>query len=210
MTCLAYLCRWKRVARARTASEGSDSPPVVAANAYTAAIATVLRAPPKDFRLVKQEWGEERVGMNSCVDMIVGKKGFEGIEGSGEVSNLLCGGRQVRKQAALTLRCMQALNMLNERRSKLELLKQAEEGCKAALKKETYYCEDPLGENPGNFGQQNSHGSHIKYSLRFGFFIEGSAEDVAASVLHSRTLSNSDLHSRDVSRCDNIEDDCSK
>lgn len=59
-------------------------------------------------------------------------------------------GRQVRKQAAVTLRCMQALvrvqarvrarrvrmsmegqavqNMLNERRSKLELLKEAEEG----------------------------------------------------------------------------------
>lgn len=57
-------------------------------------------------------------------------------------------GRQVRKQAAVTLRCMQALvrvqarvrarrvrmsmegqavqNMLNERRSKLELLKEAE------------------------------------------------------------------------------------
>lgn len=57
-------------------------------------------------------------------------------------------GRQVRKQAAVTLRCMQALvrvqarvrarrvrmsmegqavqNMLNERRTKLELLKQAE------------------------------------------------------------------------------------
>lgn len=54
------------------------------------------------------------------------------------------------------------------------------------------------------------------YSLCLGFFIEGSAEDqqlqavaenVAASVLHSRNPSNSDLHSTDVSCCDNIEDD---
>ncbi|KAL2338473.1 hypothetical protein Fmac_012919 [Flemingia macrophylla] len=51
--------------------------------------------------------------------------------------------------------------------------------------------------------------------LCFGFLIEGSAEDqqlqavaedVAASVLHSRTPSNSDLHSKDVSCLENIED----
>ena len=44
---------------------GSDSsPPVVAADAdaaFTAAVATVVRAPPKDFRLVKQEWAAIRI-----------------------------------------------------------------------------------------------------------------------------------------------------
>lgn len=50
----------------RAASEvGSDSsPPVVAADAdaaFTAAVATVVRAPPKDFRLVKQEWAAIRI-----------------------------------------------------------------------------------------------------------------------------------------------------
>jgi len=58
-------------------------------------------------------------------------------------------------------------------------------------------------------------GSHSIYSSCFCFFVEGSAEDqqlqavaenVAASVLHSRHPSNSDLDSRDVSCCDNIED----
>ncbi|CAJ1944738.1 unnamed protein product [Sphenostylis stenocarpa] len=95
---------------------------------------------------------------------------------------------------------------------------------KAALKKETYSCEDPFGENPGNFGEQSLESQlddslyqSFKQNLTFdhGRSAKGSAEDqqlqavaenVAASVLHSRTPSNSDLHSRDVSCCDNIED----
>jgi len=103
----------------KAASEGSDSPPVVAPDAYTAAVATVVRAPPKDFRLVKQEWAAIRIqtafraflvwifiliiemcgssmkwkrfGVDSCVVMIVGKKGFEGIERSGEDSSSCSG-----------------------------------------------------------------------------------------------------------------------
>ena len=53
------------------------------------------------------------------------------------------------------------------------------------------------------------------FSLCFGFFNEGSAEDqqlqavaedVAASVLHLRTPSNPVLHARDISCRENIED----
>lgn len=62
----------------------------------------------------------------------------------------------------------------------------------------------------------DSDGAHSIYSSCFGLFIEGSAEDqqlqavaenVAASVLHSRTPSNSDLHSGDVSCCETIKYD---
>ncbi|KAL6985544.1 Protein IQ-DOMAIN 6 [Sarracenia purpurea var. burkii] len=42
-------------------SEGSDSSPVVATDAFTAAVATVVRAPPKDFRVVRQEWAAIRI-----------------------------------------------------------------------------------------------------------------------------------------------------
>ena len=42
----------------RAASEASHSP---VANAFTAAMATVIRAPPKDFRLVRQEWAAIRI-----------------------------------------------------------------------------------------------------------------------------------------------------
>lgn len=43
----------------RAASEGSDSPR--GTDAYNAAVATVVRAPPKDFRVVRQEWAAIRI-----------------------------------------------------------------------------------------------------------------------------------------------------
>jgi hypothetical protein len=43
----------------KAASEGSESP--TAAEAFTAAVATVVRAQPKDFRLVRQEWAAIRI-----------------------------------------------------------------------------------------------------------------------------------------------------
>ncbi|KAK7388550.1 hypothetical protein VNO78_23369 [Psophocarpus tetragonolobus] len=93
-----------------------------------------------------------------------------------------------------------------------------------AFNKETYSCKDPFGENPANFGEQSLEAQlddslyqsfKQNLTLEHGRSAKGSAEDqqlqavaenVAASVLHSRTPSNSDLHSRDVSCCENIED----
>lgn len=43
----------------KATSEGSDSPPVT--DAFSAAMATVVRAPPKDFRVVRQEWAAIRI-----------------------------------------------------------------------------------------------------------------------------------------------------
>lgn len=40
-------------------SEGSESSSV--ADAFSAAVATVVRAPPKDFRVVRQEWAAIRI-----------------------------------------------------------------------------------------------------------------------------------------------------
>lgn len=42
--------------RHRSESEGSDS-----SNAYSAAVATVVRAPPKDFKAVREEWAAIRI-----------------------------------------------------------------------------------------------------------------------------------------------------
>lgn len=43
----------------RSASEGSDSSPKT--DAFTAAMAKLVRAPPKDFRVVKQEFAAIRI-----------------------------------------------------------------------------------------------------------------------------------------------------
>ncbi|MBA0571551.1 hypothetical protein Golob_001935 [Gossypium lobatum] len=87
------------------ASEASDSSLLVD-DVLASAMATVARAPPKDFRAVKREWAAIRI--QAAFRALLARRALRALKAVVRIQAIFRG-RQVRKQAAVTLRCMQAL-----------------------------------------------------------------------------------------------------
>ncbi|GLU14334.1 hypothetical protein SLE2022_309100 [Rubroshorea leprosula] len=73
---------------------------------FAAAMATLVRAPPKDFLVVRLEWAAIRI--QSAFRGLLARRALRALKAVVRIQAIFRG-RQVRKQAAVTLRCMQAL-----------------------------------------------------------------------------------------------------
>ncbi|KDP40751.1 hypothetical protein JCGZ_24750 [Jatropha curcas] len=96
----------KGLKRVHIASSEPSESSLVLDDAFAAAMATIARAPPRDFMVVKQEWAAIRI--QTAFRGLLARRALRALKAVVRIQAIFRG-RQVRKQAAVTLRCMQAL-----------------------------------------------------------------------------------------------------
>ncbi|KAK8574897.1 hypothetical protein V6N13_033886 [Hibiscus sabdariffa] len=94
-----------KICHVGSSSEASNSSSM-APDVLASAVATLARAPPRDFRAVKREWAAIRI--QTAFRALLARRALRALKAVVRIQAIFRG-RQVRKQADVTLRCMQAL-----------------------------------------------------------------------------------------------------
>ncbi|GMI82143.1 IQ-domain 8 [Hibiscus trionum] len=127
-------------------SETSDSS-LMADDALAAAMATIVRAQPKDFRAVKREWAAIRI--QTAFRGLLARRALRALKAVVRIQAIFRG-RQVRNQAAVTLRCMQALVRV-QARVRAQCLIFSEQQTLHKLNDPTKDAEKRWCDSPGTF-----------------------------------------------------------
>ncbi|XP_062185911.1 protein IQ-DOMAIN 6-like [Phragmites australis] len=115
--------KWSRLWRSSSSQKGgagsasvSEAPSEASSTAdalsLSSVVAAVVRAPPRDFRLIRQEWAAVRI--QTAFRAFLARRALRALRGIVRLQALVRG-RRVRQQLAVTVKCMNALVRAQER-----------------------------------------------------------------------------------------------